>query len=248
MIISEMNAIWFRKYRRLMSDKLEILGELIWPLIVIFVLGFGVDSFFTFDNFSYLEFMSAGIIATVPLFYGISSGASFIEDKKGLLKELLVSPLSRTGIFIGSVISEAIVMLIPLVLVLIILMFYLNIFSIVSFLICVVVLFISAITFYGLGLVLSFGFNKIKHFNQISGTLATLMLFLSGAYFPINGLPEIVKYVVYINPAYYSVETIRLIMIGVGEGSVISNFVVLLIYCVLLTVLGVYAFTRKTQN
>ena len=101
-----------------------------------------------------------------------------------------------------------------------------------------------AFGFYGLGLILSFLFNKAKSYNLIAGVFITVIIFFSGAFFPVKGLPVWMKAISFINPLTYGVDGLREVMAGSSKFGIMPNLIFLIIFGIIMTLLGSYSFKR----
>ena len=70
------------------------------------------------------------------------------------------------------------------------------------------------------------------------------LFFLSGALFPISNLPQGLKIFTRIDPVTYGVDAVRYLMIGQGTFSLTLDFIVLVVFAVLMTVIGTYVFRK----
>jgi ABC-2 type transport system permease protein len=246
MIHKEIYAIWLREVKKFLTDKWHLLFSIAWPIFLIFVIGVGIDSFVDVESLgmSYKNFLGPGVIALFSMSGAMTIGNSIIEDKKGYIKELLVSPISRFSIFVGKVLGE---MTLNFALTLIVVVFFLIWIESLTFVAVAwafLFMVLIAFGFYGLGLVLSFLFNKAKSYNLIAGVLITIIIFFSGAFFPIKGLPAWMKAISYINPLTYGVDGLREVMAGSSKFGLMTNLIFLVIFSIVMIFLGSYSFKK----
>ena len=70
------------------------------------------------------------------------------------------------------------------------------------------------------------------------------LFFLSGAIFPLDGLPKTFKFVVTINPLSYGVDGIRAALVDVHHFSVTTDLLVLGSITALIMIIGSYLFSK----
>jgi len=70
------------------------------------------------------------------------------------------------------------------------------------------------------------------------------LFFLSGALFPLSGLPPTIQAVTYANPLSYGVDGIRGILSGTMHFTFYTDFTVLLAFAVVVLALGTYLFSK----
>jgi len=195
---------------------------------------------------NYIEFLAPGIVAMSILFTAIFSGIEVIWDRQfGFLKETLVAPVSRLEIMIGRTLGSATVATLQGCIVLA--LAYLAGFRIVSWAnlpIALVFMVLIALLFTALGTAIASVLDDMQGFQLIMNFLVMPLFFLSGALFPMAGLPGALKVVVRANPLAYGVDGLRHALIGISTFGTMLNFSVLLIITFLLFVSGAYLFSK----
>src|SRR3954462_9230788 len=99
-----MYALWLRQIRRYFRSGSRIIGTLGQPILLLLALGYGIGAIYKkAGEGDYIQFLVPGIMAQTVLLSGIFWGVIILMDKRfGFLSELLVSPVSRTRILLGS--------------------------------------------------------------------------------------------------------------------------------------------------
>ena len=99
-------AMWLRELKVYLRERSRVVSSVFMPLMWLIVFGKGLGSTISIENMSYDVFIYPGIIGMATLFGSLFFGVYIIWDKKvDFLKEVLVSPLSRTTIFLGKVLG-----------------------------------------------------------------------------------------------------------------------------------------------
>lgn len=239
--------LWLRQLKRYFRSKSRIIGSLGQPLLFLVALGFGFGPIYQkAGGGSYIEFLAPGIIAMSVIFTAIFSGIEIIWDRKfGFLKETLVAPVSRLSIMLGRTLGGATVATLQGCIVFVLSM-------IVGFrpvgwglsLAALAFIFVTALLFTALGTAIASLLEDMQGFQLIMNFLVMPLFFLSGALFPLQGLPGPIRIVTYFDPLSYSVDGLQGALIGHSQFSLGFDLMVLTVITVLLLSLGAYLFSR----
>jgi ABC-2 type transport system permease protein len=71
------------------------------------------------------------------------------------------------------------------------------------------------------------------------------LIFLSGALFPLSEAPQWLRYVSYVNPLTYGVESLRNVIIGVSFIPFSTSFMVISLFSLAAILIGGVAFNRQ---
>ena len=144
------------------------------------------------------------------LFTAIFSAVSIVWDREfGFLKEVLVAPVSRTSVALGKVAGGSTVAMFQGTIVLFLAPF-LGIsltFSQVILLIGLMLVLASVMTSFGI--LLAARQRSMEGFQMMMQFLLLPMFFLSGALFPLQGVPAWMEFLAKINPVTYGVDPLR---------------------------------------
>jgi len=246
--MSEIEAvyrIWLREVIRYWRDKSRIVSSFVQPILFLLVLGGGF-SFVRLGSLSYQTFLFPGIVAMSLVGISISSGISVIWDREfGILKEILVAPVSRTSIFVGKALGGCITALIQGVIVLS-LAFLVGVpLTVGSFILSVGSMVIISLGLASIGLIIASLIETIESFGVIMNFLIFLLIFLSGAFYPLQEAPEWLKIVSYFNPLTYGVELLRSVIISVSSIPFSLSFTIALLFSLVSSLVGALAFNRQ---
>jgi len=245
-----LNAIyilWLRELKRYTRSKAQVIASLGQPLLYLLVLGFGLGPVFQrAGNGSYLQFVAPGVVGMSVLFTSVFSGIGLLWDRQfGFLKETLVAPVPRLTVMIGKTLGGATVATIQGVLVLIIcLIAGFRPVSWATLPVAFVFMILTAIVFSGLGMAIGSMLQDMQGFQLIMNFLVMPIFFLSGALFPLNGLPSVLSFVTRLDPLSYGIDGLRNVLIGTSEFEPAISLVVLCAVAVLFLALGSYSFSR----
>ncbi len=237
-------ALWYREFKVFTRERSRIVSSIFLPLFWYFVFGGSVGTIASI-GVNYQYFIFPGFLAMTIIFNAMFNGAYVVWDKKiDFLKEVLITPLPRTTIFMGkvaggltdSVLQAGLLLLIGLVLGIP--------FTPASFLLTVVMLVALAVGLVSLGLIIGSMMESPEGFGLVSSFAVYPLFLLSGALYPLDKLPAWMKILTHADPATYAVDGLRSIIVGISSLSFAANFGIVIAFDVVLIMLGAYAFKR----
>ena len=101
-----------------------------------------------------------------------------------------------------------------------------------------------ALFFTALGTTIASLLEDMQGFQLIMNFLVMPIFFLSGALFPIDGLPKFIATIVSFNPLAYGVDGIRGTLVNGAHFGLLTDFTVLGIATAVALVIGSYSFSR----
>jgi len=245
--MSAIYILWLRSLKHFVRSKAQILSSLGQPLLYLLALGFGLGPVFQrAGQGSYIQFMAPGVICMTVLFSATFSGIGLIWDRQfGFLKETLVAPVPRLAVMIGRTLGGATVALLQglLVLVLCVVVGF-RPASILALPEALLYMALIAIVFCALGTAIGSRLQNMQAFPMVTSFLMMPLYFLSGALYPLQGLPGAMKYVTAANPLAYGVDGVRGALIGAWHFDPATDIIVLLAVGALFVVLGAWSFSR----
>lgn len=245
-----MNAIyilWLRELKRYTRSRAMVVASLGQPLLYLLVLGFGFGPVFQkAGNGSYLQFVAPGVIGMSVLFTSVFSGIGLLWDRQfGFLKETLVAPVPRITVMIGKTLGGATVATIQGLLVLIIcLIAGFRPVSWATLPIALVFMILTAIVFAGLGMAIGSTLQDMQGFQLIMNFVVMPIYFLSGALFPLTGLPSVLSFLTRIDPLSYGIDGLRSVLLGASQFEPALSLAVLGGVALLFLALGGYSFSK----
>jgi ABC-2 type transport system permease protein len=238
-------GMWLREVKVYLRERSRVTSSIFLPLMWLIVFGKGLGSTISISNISYDVFIYPGIIGMSTLFGSLFFGVYIIWDKKvDFLKEVLVSPLSRTTIFLGKVLGGITDVIIQ-VTILLLLGPVLGIpMTIAKMLFAYLIVITLSIAIVSIGLIIGSVMESPEGFGLIVTFVAYPLFFLSGALFPIENIPNWLKPFIFLDPLTYGVDALRQIILGAGRFPVMFSFTVLLVFAAGMVFLGTVAFER----
>jgi ABC-2 type transport system permease protein len=195
---------------------------------------------------SYIQFVAPGVIGMGVLFTSIFSGIGLLWDRQfGFLKETLVAPVPRLQIMAGRTLGGATIAMLQGVLVLVVcLIAGFRPQSLVAIPEALVFLALIAIVFSALGTAIGSSLRDMQGFQLIMNFLVMPIFFLSGALFPLNGLPRALAVATRLDPLSYGIDGLRGALIGQPAIGAVVDLLVLAGVAAVFLLLGARAFSR----
>lgn len=217
--IQAMYGLWSRELTRFLRSWSQIVGWLATPLLILGILPFGFRGVALPGlpaDVEYVQYLVPGMAGFTILFSASFSGLGILSDRDvGFLKEILVAPVSRRAIVLGWTVGGATTAVIQSTLIILLsipLGFRLaNGWVILA---AVPILLLLALTFIGFGLALASQFRDSQGFGILITFTLFPLLFLSGAIYPIETLPESLRYLALLNPLTYGIDALREVLTG----------------------------------
>ena len=228
-LVSSLRAvyiIWYRDVIRYRRDRFRLVASLAQPLLYLVIFGTGLSSSlrgaggagFGGGLIDYKQFLFGGIIGMSILFLAIFSGMSIVWDREfGFLKEILVAPINRSAVAIGKTLggaTQAMVQGLILLLLAPVAGIHLTVLSVLELL---PLMFITSFSLTALGVAVAARMKSMQGFQGIMNFLMMPMFFLSGALFPLQGLPDWMTFLTHLDPLAYGVDPMRKVILS-GSG------------------------------
>jgi ABC-2 type transport system permease protein len=197
---------------------------------------------------NYLSFLVPGLLAFTIMQLSIAgSGYNIVEyRRKGILKRLFVTPLTPQAFIGGLVLSRSLICMVQLSLLMLIAVYGFGVSIIGS------ALELGVVVLLGIALFLSVGFSmgsiaKTQQAIMAIGNLVTFpQMFLSGIFYPIDILPELIQPLARLLPLSFLADAVRDIVIdGAGLSDILPSLAGLLLWSVAALLLAIRLFRWK---
>jgi ABC-2 type transport system permease protein len=239
--------LWLREVKKYLRSRVQIIASLGGPLMYLGVLGFGLGPVFQrAGEGSYLQFMAPGVIAMAVLFTAMFSGIAMLWDRQfGFLKETLVAPVPRLSIMIGRTLGGATVAVMQGALIFVIaLIAGFRPTSLLAVPLAFLVIALIAVVFAALATAIGSGLKEMQGFQMVMNFLVMPIFFLSGAIYPLDGLPKVLAVLTRIDPLTYGVDGMRGLFIGRTHFGLTVDLAVLFGVAVLFVFFGAWRFSK----
>jgi len=205
-------VVWQREMIRFGRDRLRVITSLIQPVLFLFVLGSGLSTITTgsIGNLNLRTFMFPGALSMAVLFTAMFSAASIVWDREfGFLREMLVAPISRGSIVIGKCLGGATTASLQGLLILLMAGLVGVPYSFSLFFTVLAELILFAFTLTAFGVMTAARIQQFQAYMALNQMLLMPLFFLSGALFPLRGLPGWLHVLTRIDPLTYAVDPVR---------------------------------------
>ncbi|MCY0881232.1 MAG: ABC transporter permease [Firmicutes bacterium] len=258
--IRGMYVIWLREIIRFYREPTRIIGMIAQPLLYLILVGNGLSHGFALRtggrDTDYLTFMFPGIVGMSVLFTSMFSAMSIVWDREfGFLKEVLVSAVPRSAIALGKALGGSTIALAQGVILLLLAPLAHISLSFGRFWAVLGILALLALTLNSLGLAIASRMRSVQGFQVIMNFLIMPMFFLSGAIYPLKGMPAWLMDLMRIDPLTYGVDALRhviyaspLLVKEFTEFSMTTDLSVIVIIMLLLLSLATFSFARTSES
>ena len=210
--VRAVKIVWRRELIRFAGDRTRMFTSLIQPLLFLFVLGGGLQtlSAASTGGVDLTTFIFPGVLCIAVVFSAMFSAASIAWDREfGFLREMMVAPVRRSSIVVGKCLGGATIAALQGAIVLALAglvgvpydpLLLLGLFGLMLLL---------AFTITAFGVMVALRVKQIQTFTVVMQMLVMPMFFLSGALYPVTGLPTWLEVLNRLNPLTYAVDPMR---------------------------------------
>ncbi|MFI6585587.1 ABC transporter permease [Embleya sp. NPDC050493] len=205
-------VMWYREVLRLRRTPVRVVFALMSPLLFLLVLGTGLTSAMESagDDADYRVYLVPGVLLMAIQVPAVNTGVSIVWDRQaGFLREMLVAPVRRSALLTGICLGGTTVAVLHGILMLV---FTASMgISVRPHLLALVLLelVVIAFTLTAGGILAAVCLERAETFQAVVGIALMPLLFLSGALFPVSGLPGWLNGAVLANPMSYGVDAMR---------------------------------------
>jgi ABC-2 type transport system permease protein len=205
-----------------------------------------------YGDIKYIQFFGVGVIVmAIFMTTMMGGGIALIRDREmGIIEGYLVTPVKRSSIILGMIGSGTIrAFLAGFILFIVdVLITGVILESAQDFLLVILVLFISSIGITSLMVSMASRFTNQQEYASTTAFLSLILFMTSGAFYPVIGMPDWLRWITVINPEYYAVDALRSIILrGQGVGVIAGDLVALAIFSALTIALGIATYRRTLE-
>ncbi|HET6581723.1 MAG TPA: ABC transporter permease [Methanoregula sp.] len=205
-----------------------------------------------YGDIKYIQFFGVGVIMmaifTSTMFGG---GIALIRDREaGIHEGYLVTPVKRTSIIAGIISSGTVRAFIAgfTIFLIDILITGITIQSVEVFLLVLLVILIACIGVTSLVVSFASRFSAQQEYASVVAFLNLILFMTSGAFYPVIGMPDWLRWITIINPEYYGVDALRgIILRGQGLDVIGMDLIALLIFSGAMFILGIATYRRTLE-
>ena len=176
----------------------------------------------------FITFLAPGLISMQVIQQSFShSSSSFMIGKiQGNIVDLLYAPLSATEVTI-SIALAAVTRSVMIAIVSIIVFNLIIDIEITNYLLLIVFTLLSSFILGNIGIIAGLWAEKFDHMATVTNFVIVPLSFLSGTFYSIERLPEVLQIISKANPFFYMIDGFRYSFIGKADGSIFIGLVYL---------------------
>ncbi|GII78654.1 transport permease protein [Sphaerisporangium rufum] len=202
-----------RELLRFANDRTRLVSTLFQPVLWLFVIGTGLGGLVArgpAQGVDFRTFIYPGVIAMTVITTAMFSAGSIVWDREfGFLREMLVAPVSRASIVLGKCLGGGLVATVQGCVILAMAGLVHVPYSPGLLLTLLGEMFLAAFTITAFGVSLAARMKTMQSFFGVMQMAIMPMIFLSGAVFPLAGLPGWLGALTKVNPLTYVVDPMR---------------------------------------
>ncbi len=252
-------ALLGRDLTAIRRSRSQLYSSMVTPLFLLVLLGVGVSRGLepsTLPAGNFTAYLVAGTVVTTAVFSSTFSGASYYRDRDtGMLRMILASPLSPRVLLAGKSLAAVVIGAAQASLVLAAATPFVDLKwqygTAVGITLAILVVVIVNLLLAGAAQTMAIRVRTMQGFHLVMNLVLFPLLFVSGAFFPIDSLPIWLKVVALANPLTYAVDALQLAMYAEDAGGFIGlpiDLAVLSILAVLIYAVGLTRLPRLTWS
>lgn len=215
--LSDSYHLFVRWMKKLVRNPILVFFSLFQPIIFLVLFTQLFTKFGTLFGVNYTVFATAGIVLQNAFSSAFQSGTAVVDDiKSGFLSKMLSTPVNRSAILFGRILSDIFRVVVQSVIILG-LAFALGVYPATGPLGYVIVIFTVAffgLSWSGISLALGLKTKSAETVFGIAGFLTFPLLFMSTALVSVNVMPDWMKSVSNYNPISFAVNAMRTVIMN----------------------------------
>ncbi|WP_243723169.1 ABC transporter permease [Actinomadura sp. 7K507] len=212
--VRAVKIVLHRELLRFWRDKLRMVSGLVQPVLWLLVMGTGLSNLMASGGaggeIDLKTFIFPGVCAMSVMFTAMFSAGSIVWDREfGFLREMLVAPVSRSAIVIGKCLGGALVATLQGVVIVALAGLAGVPYDPMLMAELIALMFLAAFALTGFGVMMAARIKQMQSFFALMQMAMLPMMFLSGALYPLHGLPTWLSVLTKLNPLTYAVDPMR---------------------------------------
>ncbi len=246
-MIEVIYALWRRDMIKFLRDRRQLVTSLTRSFIWLLAFGLGLRGSVRLQGSGadYVSFLVPGLAAMTVLFASMFAAISIVWEREfGFLKELLVAPVPRGAIVAAKILAGSTTALVETVVMLLLSPLVGARFSPLGALASLPLLVLFGMTVNALGIIVAARMKSFEGFGAVVNFVIQPVFFLSGALYPIAGLPRGLRAIVLVNPMTYVVDAVRGLCIGHHAFPLLLSTAVVVVSALILAALATRSFRK----
>ncbi|MFA6226248.1 MAG: ABC transporter permease [Methanoregula sp.] len=205
-----------------------------------------------YGDIKYIQFFGVGVIVmAIFMTTMMGGGIALIKDREmGIIEGYFVTPVKRSSIIMGTIASGTVRAFLSgfIIFVVDLLITGIIIQSTEDFFMVLLVLFITSIGITSFMVSMASRFTNQQEYASTSAFFNLILFMTSGAFYPVIGMPDWLRWITIINPEYYAVHALRSIILrGQGLDVISTDLIALCIFSVAAMMLGIATYRRTLE-
>ena len=216
-----------------------IISPLVTSLLFLLVLSLAIgDDRGNVLGFPFINFLAPGLIAmqVIQQAFSHSSSSIMIGKIQGNIVDILYAPLTAGEITMATNLAACTRSIMIALISIVVFNFIIDI-QFYSFFYILIFTFLGSFILSSIGIIIGLWAEKFDHMASATNFIIVPLSFLSGTFYSINRLPDILKDISEMNPFFYIIDGFRYGFLGVSDGSIKFGF----FYLIILSILSWYA-------
>jgi ABC-2 type transport system permease protein len=246
-MIEVVYALWRRDMVKFVRDRRSLITSMVRPFLWLLAFGFGLRASVRLPGAGgdFVSFLVPGLAAMTVLFSSMFAAISIVWEREfGFLKELLVAPIPRGSIVTAKLCAGSATATVEAALMLALSPLAGARFHVLGAIASLPLLALFGMSVNALGIVVAARMKSFEGFGSVVNFVIQPIFFLSGALYPIDGLPRALRAVVLVNPMSYVVDAVRGLCLGVHHFPIALDVAVALVAAVAFGTLASRTFSR----
>ena len=223
-----------------------VVGPIITSILFLLVISLAIgDEKSNVLGVKFIEFLAPGLIAmqVIQQSFSHSSSSLLMGKVMGNIVDLIGAPLSASevtlSIILASITRGIIISLISVV----IFSFWIEI-QITNYLFFFIYLFLSSFIMGAAGFIAGMWADKFDHMATVTNFIIVPLSFLSGTFYSVERLPEVLKILSNYNPFFHMIDGFRYSFIGNLDGSLTFGILYLSIISIIMWLISYYLYKK----
>jgi len=205
-----------------------------------------------YGDIDYIQFFGVGVIVmAIFMTTMMGGGIALIRDREmGIIEGYLVTPVKRSSIILGMIGSGTVRAFLAgsIIFFVALLLTGIDIRSPSSYLLVFLVIAVSSLGITSLMVSFASRFSNQQEYAASSAFINLLLFMTSGAFYPIQGMPDWLRWLTVVNPEAYAVHSLRSIILrGQGLDIIGVDLLALGIFTAFTITLGISTYRRTLE-
>lgn len=235
--LSDTYHLFIRALKKLIRNPILLFFSLFQPIIFLVLFTqlfskFPLAAFGLPTGVSYLSYATPGILLQNGFSSALQSGTSIVDElNSGMLQKLLVTPVNRSAILLGRLVTDAFRVLVQSSIILV--LAYILGFNVATgaggIALMLVIIAFFGLAWSGISLAIGLRTRSAETVFGIGGFLTFPLLFMSTALVPVKAMPDWMASVSRVNPISFAVNAVRDLSLpnSLAAGDIASAFIVI---------------------